>query len=197
METYPKIIATIIEQLKKLPGIGTKSAERIVEFFLRMEKEELMSFAENLKKLREDVKVCRNCYLISDSELCDVCKDLSRENKIAIVEEYKDAVALERAGFRGKYHVLGGRIDPLEKIGPENLSISRLLERLKKEEVSEIIIATNPTPEGESTALYLIELLKKYNCPVSRLATGIPVGSELEFVDAETLRKSIEHRFKA
>lgn len=196
MDSYPKIITTIIEQLKKLPGIGTKSAERIVEFFLKMEKEELLSFAGNLRKLKDDVKLCKNCMSISDSDFCDVCRDQSREKKLAIVEEYKDAIALEKAGFRGRYHVLGGRINPLERIGPENLSISKLLERLEKEEVSEIIIATNPTPEGEATALYLIETLKKYNCPVSMLATGIPIGSEIEFVDSETLRKSIEHRFK-
>ncbi len=196
MEPYPKIITTVIEQLKKLPGIGTKSAERIVEFFLKMEKEELLSLAENLKKIKEDIKLCRNCFSISDSDFCEVCRNPSREKKIAIVEEYRDAIALEKAGFRGRYHVLGGRINPLEKMGPENLSISRLLERLEKEEISEIIIATNPTPEGESTALYLIEMLKRYNLPVSRLATGIPVGSEIEFIDSETLRKSIEHRFK-
>ncbi|MCM8816397.1 MAG: recombination mediator RecR [Candidatus Omnitrophica bacterium] len=196
MEAYPKIIKTLIEQLKKLPGIGTKSAERIVEFFLKMEKDELLSLSENIKRLKDEVMLCKNCLAISDSEVCGVCRDTSREKKLAIVEEYKDALALEKAGFGGKYHILGGRINPLEKIGPEDLSISRLLERLEKEEFLEIIIATNPTPEGESTAMYLIELLKKYNYPVSRLATGIPVGSEIEFVDPETLKKSIEHRFK-
>ncbi|MCM8765159.1 MAG: recombination mediator RecR [Candidatus Omnitrophica bacterium] len=196
METYPRIITSIIEQLKKLPGIGTKSAERIVEYFLKMDRVELVCFAENLKKLKENVKLCKLCSSISENDICDICKDPAREKKIAIVEEYKDLIALEKAGFRGKYHVLGGRINPLEKIGPENLSINKLIERLEKENFSEIIIATNPTPEGESTAIYLSGILKKRNYSVSRLATGIPVGAEIEYIDSETLRKSIEHRFK-
>ena len=196
MENYPKIITSVIEQLKKLPGIGTRSAERIVEHFLKMDRVELICFAENLKKLKENVKLCKICFSISEEDICPICKDMSREKKIAIVEEYKDLIALEKAGFRGKYHVLGGKINPLEKIGPENLSIDKLLERLEKEDFSEIIIATNPTPEGESTAIYLTEVLKKRNYFVSRLATGIPVGAEIEYIDSETLRKSIEHRFK-
>jgi len=196
METYPKIINSIIEQLKKLPGIGSKSAERIVEFFLKMDQAELLSFAENLKNLKENVKLCKRCFSISDSDICEVCTDPSREKKLAVVEQFKDVIALEKAGFRGKYHVLGGRINPLEKVEPEDLSIRNLLERLKNEEFSEIIIATNPTPEGESTAIYLIKILKKYNYPISRIATGIPVGAEIEYADPETLRKSIENRIK-
>ncbi|MCM8763948.1 MAG: recombination mediator RecR [Candidatus Omnitrophica bacterium] len=196
MEIYPKIITSIIEQLKKLPGIGTKSAERIVECFLKMESAEVACFAENLKKLKESVKLCKICFSISEDDVCQICRDSTREKKIAVVEEYKDLIALEKAGFRGMYHVLGGRINPLEKIGPENLSIDKLIERLEKENFSEIIIATNPTPEGESTAIYLAGILKKRNYSVSRLATGIPVGSEIEYIDPETLRKSIEHRFK-
>lgn len=196
METYPKIILSIIEQLKKLPGIGSKSAERIVEHFLKMSEEELFAFVDNLKKLKENVKICKKCFSISDSDVCKICQDSTRDKKLAVVEEYKDVIALEKAGFRGRYHVLGGRINPLEKIGPENLTISQLIERIQKEEISEIIIATNPTPEGESTAIYLTELLKKQNCVVSRLATGIPVGAEIEYIDPETLKKSIEHRVK-
>ncbi|HOK79636.1 MAG TPA: recombination mediator RecR [bacterium] len=196
METYPPVIRAIVEQLRKLPGIGQKSAERIVECLMKMEDTDVVALAENLKKLKQNIRLCKHCFSITENEVCDVCKDASREKKLAVVEEYKDAVALEKAGFRGKYHILGGRINPLEKIGPENLSINHLLERLKKEQFDEIIIATNPTPEGESTAMYLIELLKKQSYPVSRLATGIPVGAEIEYIDAETIKKSLEHRFK-
>ncbi|HXK44880.1 MAG TPA: recombination mediator RecR [bacterium] len=196
METYPPVIRAIVEQLKKLPGIGTKSAERIVECLMKMEESEVLAFADNLKKLKHNIRLCKQCFSITENEVCDICSDTSREKKLAVVEEYKDAVALEKAGFRGKYHILGGRINPLEKIGPENLSINYLLERLKKEQFDEIIIATNPTAEGESTAMYLVDLLKKQSYPVTRLATGIPVGAEIEYIDPETIRKSLEHRFK-
>ena len=196
METYPPIIKAIIEQLKKLPGIGTKSAERIVEFFLKMDENDLVSFADNLKKLKQNVKLCKNCFSISQNDLCYVCSDAMREKKIAVVEEYKDVIAMEKAGFRGRYHVLGGRINPLEKIGVDNLTIKDLLERLDREKPDEVIIATNPTPEGETTAQYLIEILKAHKYSVSRIATGIPVGAEIEYTDSETLRISLENRRK-
>ncbi|MCM8805449.1 MAG: recombination mediator RecR [Candidatus Omnitrophica bacterium] len=196
MEIYPSIIKAIIEQFKKLPGIGSKSAERIVEYLLEMDETELLTLAENLKKLKKDIKKCKYCLAISDQEICQVCSDPAREKKIAIVEQYKDVIALEKAGFRGRYHVLGGKINFLEKIGPENLSINHLLERIEKERFDEIIIATNATPEGETTAMYLMKILKNKHPNVSRLATGIPVGAEIEYIDPETLRKSIENRLK-
>ncbi len=196
METYPEIILKVIQQFKKLPGIGQKSAERMVEALLKMPQEEVFSFAENLRSLKENVKLCKICFSLTDIEICKVCQDTTREKKLAIVEQFKDAIALEKAGFRGKYHILGGRLNPLEKIGPDNLTIQNLLERLEKEEFTEIIIATNPNPEGETTATYLSGILKKYSIPVTRLATGIPVGAEIEYIDPETIRKSIENRFK-
>lgn len=196
METYPPIIKTVIEKLKKLPGIGTKSAERIVEFLLKMNQSELISFADSLKNLKQNIKLCKNCFSISEHEICEVCRDAEREKRIAVVEEYKDVIAMEKAGFHGRYHVLGGKINPLEKISVDNLTINSLLERLEREKPNEIIIATNPTPEGETTAQYLIELLRMRNYSVSRIATGIPVGSEIEYIDSETLKKSIENRRK-
>ncbi len=196
METYPPIIRTIIEQLRKLPGIGTKSAERIVEFLLEMDEDELVSLADNLRNLRQNIKLCKNCFSISQHEICQVCSDTTRERRIAVVEEYRDVIAMEKAGFRGRYHVLRGKINPLEKVSVDNLTIKDLLERLEKERPDEVIIATNPTPEGETTAQYLIGLLKARNYFVSRIATGIPVGAEMEYTDPETLRKSIENRRK-
>ncbi len=196
MEIYPPLVKIIIEQFKKLPGIGAKSAERIVEYLLKMDESEVISFADNLKSLKQNIKPCKICFSISQKDICEICADVTRENIIAVVEEYKDVIAMEKTGFHGHYHVLGGRIDMLEKISAENLTIKNLIERIEKEKPSEIIIATNPTPEGETTSQYLIELLKNHNCVVSKLATGIPVGAEIEYIDPETLKKSIENRRK-
>jgi len=197
METYPALIRTLIEQLKKLPGIGAKSAERIVNHFLRMDDAEITAFAENLLRLKQNIRLCSRCFNISEEELCPVCKDEKRENILAIVEQVKDLAALEKAGFRGRYHVLGGHINPLEGIGPEQLNLSILMRRIADESFTEVLIATNPTPEGETTATYIANLLKESKIAVSRLAHGLPVGGEIEYADPETVKKSIENRRKA
>jgi recombination protein RecR len=197
METYPALIRTVIEQLRKLPGIGTKSAERLVNYFLKMDDAEMEEFTGNLKRLKENIRLCRECFNIAEEELCPVCKDTRREKVLAIVEEVKDLAALEKAGFRGCYHVLGGRINPLERTGPEQLNLVTLVERISRNGFTEVLVATNPTPEGETTASYLVGLLKEHGIPMSRLAYGLPMGGEIEYADPETVRRSIENRRKA
>lgn len=196
METYPQVIRRIVEHLRKFPGIGTKSAERIVAYLLRSDAHEISAIANDLLALKERVQPCRRCGNTADGELCAICANCNREHCLAVVENVEDVAALEKAGFRGYYHVLGGTIDHLDGAGPERLSIASLLSRIKEEEFSEIIIATNATSEGETTAHYLAKILKEYGCIFSRLGFGLPVGGELEYIDAETLKKSIEHRRK-
>ncbi|MCL5408937.1 MAG: recombination mediator RecR [Candidatus Omnitrophica bacterium] len=196
METYPKTIKETLEQLEKLPGIGPKSAERIINFLLKADKTFIEKFAGNLIKIKVTVRLCKNCFNITENEVCDICQDKGRKKVLAIIEEVKDLVSMEKAGFDGYYHVLGGRINPMEKIGPEQLNVQSVFERLDAENFDEIIIATNATPEGEMTANYLIRLFSGRNIKISRLAYGIPVGSEIEYVDPKTLKESIENRRK-
>ena len=195
MESYPKTIKIIQEQLEKLPGIGPKSAERIINFLLKSDSAFINEFAENLKKLKTTIRLCRNCFNITENEICSICQDKGRKKVLAIVEEVKDLISMEKAGFDGYYHVLGGRISPIEKIGPEQLNIQFIFDRLNNENFEEIIIATNATPEGEITANYLTKLFSEKN-KISRLAYGIPVGSEIEYIDPKTLKQSIENRRK-
>lgn len=194
MNYYPKIVQELIERLRKLPGVGPKSAERIVNFLIEEDEESVISLAENLISLKKEVKLCQKCFNLSDKDICNICNDEKRENVICVVEEVKDLVLIEKTGFKGKYHVLWGRISMLEKIYPSDLKISQLIERLKNENVKEVIIATNPTPEGEDTAIYISDILKKMDIKHSRLAIGIPLGSEIEYIDVNTLKKSIEGR---
>ena len=194
MNYYPEIVQKLIEKLEKLPGIGPKSAERIVNFLIEEDEKNVISLAENLISLKKEVKLCQKCFNLSDKEICHICSDEKRENVICVVEEVKDLVLIEKTGFKGKYHVLWGRISMLEKVYPSDLKIPQLIERLKNENIEEVIIATNPTPEGEDTAMYISDILKKMNIKHSRLAIGIPLGSEIEYIDVNTLKKSIEGR---
>jgi recombination protein RecR len=195
MKYYPDSVEKLIEKIIKLPGIGPKSAERIVNYILEESEENILALSENLALLKKEVHLCKRCFNLSDSELCGICSDEKRESAIlCIVEEVKDLVVLERSGFKGIYHVLGGRISALGRISPEDLKIVQLEKRLESEDIREVIIATNPTPEGEYTAAYISGILKHKGVKHSRLACGIPVGAEIEYVDINTLRKSIEGR---
>ncbi|MCS7181165.1 MAG: recombination mediator RecR, partial [bacterium] len=144
--------------------------------------------------LKKNIKLCKKCFNFAESELCYICLDGKRENIICVVEEVKDLISIEKTNFKGKYHVLWGRISMLDDIKPEQLKISQLIERIKEEKIEEIIIATNPTIEGENTATYISEMLKKMGIKHSRLAIGLPLGSELEYIDSQTLKKAIEGR---
>jgi recombination protein RecR len=194
MGLYPEIIEKLIEKLEKLPGIGPKSAERIVYYLISEKDENVISLGQTIISLKNQVKLCRRCFNFAEKELCNICLDDKRENIICIVEEVKDLISIEKTNFKGRYHVLWGRISLLDNVKPEQLKVKQLIERIKNEKVEEIIIATNPTVEGENTATYISEILKNTGIKISRLAIGVPIGSELEYIDSQTLKKAIEGR---
>lgn len=196
MVTYTNSIEKLIEGLIKLPGIGRRSAERIVGYILNANKEEIKNLSEALNKVKESVRFCRVCNNLSEEELCKICQDSRRKKDIiCIVENTSDVNALEKAGnFNGAYHVLLGSISPLEGKGPSDLKIEGLLQRIKENNVKEIIIATDTDTEGETTAIYLAKLLKPFSVSLSRIGLGLPVGSNLEYADPTTLSKALESR---
>lgn len=188
-------VERLITELSRLPGIGRKSAARLAFHILKLSKEEANGLAEAIRVVKEKVGFCSICCNISESDPCRVCTDPKRRRDvICVVEEVADAAALDKAeGFNGQFHVLGGRLSPLSGIGPDDLNIRQLLERMKPE-VTEVILATNPNVEGEATATYLSRLLKPLGVRVSRIARGLPVGSDLEYADAMTLSRALEGR---
>ena len=195
MAEYILPLEKLIEQFRKLPGIGKKTAVRLAFSVLEFSKEEAEAFAEAILGAKENVKTCSVCQNFSDGELCSVCTDAERDRSvICVVEDAKAVMSLEKVKeFGGVYHVLHGAISPMEGIGPDKLRIRELMMRLN-DEVKEVIIATNPTVEGEATAMYLTKLIKPLGVKVSRLAYGIPVGGELEYADEVTLMRALEGR---
>ena len=188
-------VERLANQLARLPGIGRKSASRLTFHILKMSKDEANDIAEAIKEVKEKVGFCTTCYNISESDPCSICSD-NRRNKeiICVVEDSSDAAAMDRAeGFNGMFHVLGGCLSPLDGIGPDDLKIKELMTRLK-DDIKEVIIATNPDVEGEATAVYLSKLIKPMNIKVTRIARGLPVGSDLEYADSATLSRAIEGR---
>jgi len=202
MSQVTQSIGRLIDELGKLPGIGRKSAERLAYHLLRVNKAEAISIADAIRDVRENVHYCRSCYNLAEGELCPICSDPRRDRaQICIVEQPRDLMALEQASvYRGLYHVLLGRIAPLDGIGPDQLTIDRLIERIKESErvkeggVLEIIMATNPTVEGDGTALYLSNLLAELPVKVTRLARGITTGSVLEYTNKEVLADALTGR---
>ena len=193
---YEGAIQDLIDELGRLPGIGPKSAQRIAFHIIQSERVDISRLADVLRTVNEKVKFCSECGNISEEELCRICRDPRRDpTLICVVEESKDVIAIEKTReFRGKYHVLGGAISPIDGIGPENLRIRELMVRLAATEIQEIIIATDPNLEGEATATYLSRLLKPLGMKVSRLASGLPVGGDLEYADEVTLGRAFEGR---
>jgi len=193
---YEGAIQDLIDELGRLPGIGPKSAQRIAFHIIQSERVDISRLADVLRTVKEKVKFCTECGNISEEELCRICRDPRRDPAlICVVEESKDVIAIEKTReFRGKYHVLGGAISPIDGIGPENLRIRELMVRLAAIEIQEIIIATDPNLEGEATATYLSRLLKPLGIKVSRLASGLPVGGDLEYADEVTLGRAFEGR---
>jgi recombination protein RecR len=193
---YEGAIQDLIDELGRLPGIGPKSAQRIAFHIIQSERVDTSRLVEVLRTVKERVKFCTECGNLSEEDLCRICRDPRRENTtICVVEESKDVIAIEKTReFRGKYHVLGGAISPIDGIGPENLRIRELLTRLASTEVQEIIIATDPNLEGEATATYLTRLIKPMGITISRLASGLPVGGDLEYADEVTLGRAFEGR---
>jgi recombination protein RecR len=193
---YEGIIQDLIDELGRLPGVGPKSAQRIAFHIVQSDRVDVTRLAEILKTIKERVKFCTTCGNISEEELCRICKDPRRDNSsICVVEESKDVLAIEKTReFKGKYHVLGGAISPIDGIGPENLRIKELMTRLAQTQINEVIIATDPNLEGEATATYLTRLIKPLGVKVSRLASGLPVGGDLEYADEITLSRAFEGR---
>lgn len=203
MNAYPAPLARLVQELSKLPGIGEKSAARLAFHMLKGNRDDIMRLAESIGKLRQEMGLCRCCFGFSevsadnaDGALCEICRNAEREaDKICVVEEPADLIAVEKSlEYRGLYHVIHGTLSPLDGIGPDALRIKELLGRLQDGAVREVIVATNPTMNGEATALYLSKVIKPMGVAVTRIARGLPMGGDLEYTDAVTLGKALEGR---
>ena len=196
MTTVASPVAALINEFSKLPTIGPKTAARLVFHLLNRPRNEAQSLAEAILAVKDKVHFCSICYSLSEQDPCEFCTDDRRDARvICVVAEAKDVYAIERTGaFKGRYHVLGGLISPMDGIGPAQLHVKELIERMAREEPGEIILATNPNAEGEATALYLSRLLQPLGSIVSRLAYGLPIGGELDYADELTITKAIEGR---
>jgi recombination protein RecR len=190
------VIARLIEAFGKLPGIGPKTAERLTHYLLAADRSEALALADALRGIAERVRPCRQCFNLTEGDLCGICSDPRRDpSLICVVEQPRDLAAMERAGtYRGLYHVLGGRLAPLDNIGPEQLTVDALLRRVQQGGVREVILATNPTLEGDGTALYVSNLLARTGAGITRLARGLPSGSVLEFANSQMLADALEGR---
>ena len=196
MSVYEGVVQTLIDELGRLPGIGPKSAQRIAFYLLKADPIDAKRLARAIEDAKDRVTWCRRCFNIAEGELCGFCLDERRDGHlVCVVEEPRDIVAIERtAEFRGRYHVLQGAISPIEGVGPEQLRVKELLARIPAEEITEVILATNPNIEGEATAMYLARLLKPVGLRVTRIASGLPVGGDLEYADEVTLGRALEGR---
>ena len=193
---YPRTIKDLIECFKKLPGIGEKTAERLALSTLEIDSEVLDLFSETLKNVKTKIKRCNKCNNLSEEDLCEICKMTNRDvNTICVVEDVKNVMIFEKVGtYRGLYHVLDGLISPLDGINPSDINISSLIERIKKEDIKEIILALKPSIEGETTSLYISKLLEKENVKITKIAHGIPIGVDMEYIDTLTLEMALEDR---
>ena len=198
MTEITESIAELIDQFAKLPGVGRKSAERLAYHVLRVHKDEALRLADAIHNVKANVRYCKTCYNLAEDDLCTICRDSSRDpTTLCVVEQPRDLISLEQAGvYRGRYHVLLGRIAPLEGISPEQLTLDALVDRVDAGEIKEVIMATNPTVEGDGTALHISNLLADYDVQVTRLARGITTGSVLEFTNKEILADAISGRQK-
>lgn len=196
MKGFPLSMNTLISEFGKMPGIGPKTAQRLAFYVLKGTNEDAKRMAEAILKVKESVRFCRTCNNLSDAEICDICSNPSREKDIlCVVEKPNDVISIEKMGkYSGLYHVLLGALSPLDGIGPKDLKIEELARRIKKDKIKEVIIATDSNTEGEATALYIIKLLKPLGAKVMRIASGIPVGADLEYADQATLMKAFEGR---
>jgi recombination protein RecR len=193
---YEGIVQELIDELGRLPGIGPKSAQRLAFHLVKTDPREARRLAEVIVLAKERVSFCRECGNVAEGELCRICRDAGRDHTmICVVEEPKDVASVEKAGvIKGRYHVLGGAISPLDGVGPDDLRVRELLERVERDGVTEVILATNPNLEGNATAMYVAALLKPSGVKVTRLASGLPVGGDLEYADEVTLGQALEGR---
>ncbi len=196
MVSYARPLARLVGEFEKLPGIGPKSAQRLAFYVMRLSKEEARSLSDAITEVKEKISYCKSCYNFADQDLCEICRDLRRSDAtLCVVADARDLIAMDRTGeFKGRYHVLGGVLAPMEGIGPDQLRIRELLARLADVEVGEIILAMNPSVEGDATAIYLSRLLKPLVTRVTRIAHGVPVGGDLDYADQATLIQALEGR---
>ena len=196
MPEYAKPMTRLIDELKRLPGVGSKSAQRIAFHLLKMEDADAERLANAIREMKQAIRLCDICHNVTETSPCVYCEDAARDpHLLCVVEDPANIVPIEKTGhYRGRYHVLHGVLSPLHGVGPEHLRIESLMERLRDGSVQEVIVATNPTVEGEATAFYLSKLLKPIGINVTRIAMGVPVGSELEYVDAATMTKAMDGR---
>ena len=196
MSIYTPALQKLIDELGKLPGVGPKSAQRIAFHLIKIPEQDALSLADAIQQAKQKVRFCETCFNMSDEAICEICSDSQRDSSlVCVVEEPRDIVALERTReYKGLYHVLQGAINPIDGIGPEQLKIRELLERPKGNTVVEVILCTNPNIEGEATAMYLAKLIEPLGIQVSRIASGLPVGGDLEYADELTLGRALEGR---
>ena len=196
MEYDSSHINKLIEQLSRLPGIGAKSAQRLAFHILNMPKDQVEELSASIVNAKANVQYCKNCYTLTDQEICPICNNPRRDRKvIMVVENTRDLAAYEKTGkFEGVYHVLHGAISPMLGIGPDDIKLKELMQRLSKDDIEEVIIATNSSLEGETTAMYISKLVKPTGIRVSRIASGVPVGGDLEYIDEVTLLRALEGR---
>jgi len=195
-EARPEPIERLVKALRRLPGVGEKTATRLAYFLLAAPEAVAGDLGQAILRLRQDILLCEECFNLCSRSPCEICRDAARDNRIVcVVEEPADLASIESTGsFRGRYHVLGGTIAPLDGVGPESLRVDALVERIERGGIDEVILATNPNPEGEATALYVAERVAQYGVPVTRIGYGMPIGGDLEYVDPVTVRKSLENR---
>jgi recombination protein RecR len=193
---YPKAIQNLIETFSKLPGVGPKTAERYIFYLLKQDAEELQKFAQGIAELKEKITICQNCLAVADENPCHICNDKKRDDSIiCVVSNTRDMLAIEAIKqYQGVYHILGGSLDSISGIGPDKLNIKQLLEKIKKSNTKEIILGLNPNFSGEATSIYLTKIIKPFKIKVSRLAKGLPMGSDLEYADEITLGNSLKYR---
>ena len=198
MSKHAGAVAELVDQLGRLPGIGRKSAERLAFHILRVPESDAIALAESIRRVREDVRYCETCFNLSESETCQICSDPTRDKtRLCIVEQPRDLMSLEQAGvYKGSYHVLLGRIAPLDGIGPDQLTVDALVDRVRSGNFVEVIMATNPTVEGDGTSLYISNLLGEYPVEITRLARGITAGSVLEYANREMIADALTGRQK-
>lgn len=196
MNSYAGPIARLINEFSKLPGIGKKTAERLAYYIIETEKSEAMKLSAAIKETKEKINFCERCFNLSENKLCEICQDKKREtNVICVVERPKDIHSIERTKeYNGLFHVLHGHISPMDGIGPDDIKLKELIERVRDNAIDEVIVATNPNVEGEATSMYISKLLKFSDVKVTRLAHGIPIGGNLEYADEMTLSKAFEGR---
>ena len=196
MGYYPASIQNLIKNIARLPGIGEKTAERLTMHILRAPRHEAEQLAQSIVNVRDKVRFCTRCFALSDGDLCNLCSDPARDPSfLCVVEQPADMVAIEKSGaFHGMYHILSGALSPMNGIGPENIRIRELMTRVQKDQVKEVVLATSTNVEGEATASYIAQLLVKYQLEVSRIASGVPMGGDLKYVDQVTLKKAMDTR---